>query len=79
MIKIYPFASGSEVTASFAVTSSYAGTADYVQYVYTASMAKKVLYPQEGDPAPVNICFITYEQYLDLLNNPGTRVEQCVF
>lgn len=79
MLKVYPFASGSEYTASYAVTASYATSASSAGYVYTSSLAELVLYPQSGSAAAVNICLITYSQYLELLNNPGTRIEQCNF
>jgi hypothetical protein len=79
MIKVYPFASGSEFTASYAVTASYATSASSAGYVYTASVAEQVLYPQSGSDAAVNLCLITYQQYLELLDNPGVRFEQCIF
>ena len=79
MLKVYPFASGSEFTASYAVTASYAISASSAGYVYTSSLAQQVLYPQSGSAAAVNICLITYADYLQLINNPGTTIEQCNF
>lgn len=80
MLKTYPFASGSEFTASFAVTASHTISASSAgDYVITASSAGYVVNPRSGSSATVNMCLITYEQYLLLLNNPGTKKEQCVF
>lgn len=80
MLKVYPFASGSEYTASYAVTTSYAVSASSAGYVYTSSLAEQVLYPESGSAAALNICLITYEDYLQLVTNPaGTRIEQCNF
>lgn len=79
MLKVYPFGSGSEYTASYAVTSSYAPIADRLEYVYTASVAGTVQNPTSGSAASKNICLITYSQYLDLIANPGTKKEQCTF
>lgn len=79
MIKVYPFASGSEYTASFAVSSSYAVNVASAGYVYSASKADVVLSPVSGSSAAVNVCLITYNQYLEMLANPGTKYEQCNF
>jgi hypothetical protein len=79
MLKVYPFASGSEVTASHAVTASYAVSASSAGYVFTTELAEQVLYPESGSPAAVNLCLITYPQYLELVNSPGVSFEQCIF
>ena len=79
MLKVYPFGSGSEYTASYAVTSSYAVSASRLDYVYTSSFAATVLNPTSGSAASKNICLITYADYLELINNPGTKKEQCIF
>lgn len=79
MIKVYPFASGSEYTASFAISSSFAQNINSLGYVLTASNAATIQSPTSGSPASVNVCLITYDQYLQLINNPGTIFEQCNF
>lgn len=63
MLSVYPFASGSLYTASFATTASHANTAQYITYVESASYAGKVLFPTSGSRGK-SICTITYEQYL---------------
>jgi hypothetical protein len=75
---VYPFASGSEYTASFAISASYALSASAIDYVATASAAGTILNPISGSAASVNICIITYQQYLAMLANPSLR-EVCVF
>lgn len=75
MKNIYPYATGSAYTASYAVSSSFAVSASLLPYVATASYAGKVLSPQSGSDAAVDICVITYEQYLDILN--GNSYEIC--
>jgi hypothetical protein len=79
MINTYPFASGSTVTASFAITASQVGGVLSAGYVVTSSTAGYVINPISGSDATVNRCLITYEQYLLLINNPGTKKEQCTF
>lgn len=79
MIKVYPFASGSEYTASFAISASHANTAHTAGYVYTASLANEVIFPTSGSAAAVNICRITYDQYLQILSGSGSVFEQCNF
>ena len=73
--KVYPFASGSEYTASYAISSSVAVSASSVNYVVTASLAGSVLTPVSGSPAAVDICVITYQQYQQIAS--GSAVEQC--
>ena len=74
----YPYASGSAYTASYAVSASYATNAEFVAFAQTSVSASTVLAPTSGSSAAVDICIITYEQYLTLLNNP-TAVEICTF
>lgn len=78
MINVFPFGTGSAVVNSFAITSSNATSAQRLAYVATASVAGTVLNPQTGTKASVNICLITYDQYVTLLNDP-TKVENCNF
>lgn len=76
MRKTYPFPSGSEVTASYAVTASHAISASLATTVSTASVADVVLYPQSGSYPSVNLCFITFSEYQQILS--GSKVEQCI-
>lgn len=78
MNNVYPFASGSLVTASYAVSASYASAVGNVQYVATASTAATVLNPISGSAATVNICLITYAEYL-LLCASASKIEVCSF
>lgn len=73
--KVYPFASGSEYTASFAVTASQATDVELIPYVGTASYAGEVLFPESGSDAAVDICIITYEQYVQIYS--GSLYEIC--
>jgi hypothetical protein len=80
MKNVFPFATGSAVTASFAVTASYAETG-YALSASLAQTAEVVLFPNPGptgpvgDPATKNICLITFEEYLDVL--AGTHQVNC--
>ena len=65
MLQVYPFGTGSLYTASFALTASYAATASSIAYVYTASNAGTVLYPQSGSRGK-SVCLITNTEYLVL-------------
>lgn len=73
--KIYPFASGSEYTASYAISASFADSVELIPYVGTASYAGEVLFPESGSDAAVDICVITYEQYLQIYS--GSLYEIC--
>lgn len=64
MNKVYPYASGSEYTSSYAVTASYARNVNGIAYVTSASIADVVLYPTVGAPAAVNLCLLSYTDYL---------------
>lgn len=77
MITVYPFASGSLYTSSFAVSSSYANSASFVSYALSSSVAQTVINPQSGS-AGKNICLLTIEQYY-LLSGSASRVENCIF
>lgn len=76
MLKVFPFGSGSEFTASFAVTSSFSQTAVRYQIAETSSIANTVLTPISGSKPEVEICVITFEQYQQIL--AGTHVENCL-
>jgi len=76
--KIYPFGSGSNYTASFTISSSYAVAANYLDTVLTASSAIN----SNGGPAGLrgspDICLISAEQYFALLFNSSLQ-EVCAF
>lgn len=76
--RIYPFASGSDYTASFATTSSYAISASYWDTVYTASNAIDGISGSIGLRGNPDICFISASQYFEMLLNPNLQ-EVCVF
>jgi hypothetical protein len=75
VLKVYPFPSGSEVTSSYAVRASFANEVRFVQSSLTASSAGAVLQLVKGPPADINLCYITYEDYLQILS--GSVVENC--
>lgn len=77
MITVYPFASGSLYTASYALTSSYAISGSLIAYTISASSAGMVQNPQSGSNGK-NICLLTIEQYY-LLSGSASRVETCIF
>lgn len=77
MINVYPYASGSLYTASFAITSSFATSASFINYVLTASRASTILYPESGSRG-LSICLLTTEQYYQL-SGSSSRVEICDF
>lgn len=76
MISVYPFASGSLYTASYAVSTSFATSASFVEYVFTASNAGTVLFPVSGPPGK-GICLLTEAQFNYLFNN--NLAETCDF
>lgn len=78
MINVFPFGANTSVVNSLAITSSTATTAQQLGYVPTASTAGTVISPVTGPKAAVNICLITYQEYLTLRNDP-TKVENCNF
>jgi len=73
--KVYPFASGSEYTASYAISSSVAVSASAVDYVFTASLAGNVANPISGSDADTDICILSWEEYQLLLS--GSHYEVC--
>lgn len=74
----YPFATGSEYTASFAVTSSHAISASLLSYVNTASYAPQGTSGSVGLRGTPDICLITDNQYFYLIANPSYK-EVCNF
>lgn len=78
MLRVFPFGSGSFVTASFAVSASYATTASYLLYTHTASFAETGSFGPKGLRGNPDICLITYQQYLKLIDDP-TLKEDCQF
>lgn len=74
----YPFASGSEYTASFALSASFATSASLLSYVNTASYAPAGTIGPVGLRGAPDICLINADQYFYLLNNPSYK-EVCNF
>lgn len=77
MIKVYPFASGSLYTASYAVTASYSSTATFLIGSISASTAEFVVNPESGSRGMPDICYIRYDQYLLLVSGSGSLREDC--
>lgn len=77
MINVYPYASGSFYTASYAITASYANSASFINYILTASKAGTVLFPESGSRG-ISLCLLTTEQYYEI-SGSSTKVEQCDF
>lgn len=75
---IYPFTSGSEYTASYAITSSFATSASYWDYVFTASSAISGVSGSKGLRGNPDICFITVDQYFRMLFTSSLQ-EVCYF
>jgi hypothetical protein len=73
MLSVYPFASGSLYTASYALSASFATSASFIQYVLSASSASTVLFPQSGSRGK-SVCLITTEQYDTLIATSGSEV-----
>jgi hypothetical protein len=77
MLSVYPYASGSFYTASYAISSSYATSASYISYTHTASVALTVISPTSGSLGK-SICLISTDMYSQMLNNINL-VENCKF
>jgi hypothetical protein len=75
VLKVFPFGSGSEFTASYAISSSFAQSALKYQAAQTSSNAGLALTLVSGSRPAVEICVITYSQYQQLL--AGTHYENC--
>jgi hypothetical protein len=79
MLAVYPFGTGSLYTASYALSASYAASASTIPYVYTASAAGVVLYPQSGSSGK-SVCLITGVEYVKLqVSSSFNYVEVCNF
>lgn len=76
MISVYPYASGSFYTASYAITSSFANSAQFIARVTSASNAATVQFPESGSRGK-GICLLTIDQYLTMIAT--NRVENCEF
>lgn len=76
MLTVYPFASGSLYTASFSMASSFAGSANLIKYVDSASNANTILNPRSGSRG-TSVCLITYAEFLYLQSNPSAT-EVCI-
>ena len=76
MISVYPFASGSVYTASYAISASYADVATYMYYAPSASNAAAVLNPVSGSRGK-SVCLLTEAQF-NYLYSTG-YVETCIF
>jgi hypothetical protein len=74
----YPYQAPSAVTASYAISASVAVSASFVSFASSSTSASAVLNPVSGASAAVDICVITYQQYLSMLANPSL-VEVCNF
>jgi hypothetical protein len=72
---VFPFTTGSEVTASFAVSSSYSITTGGAFGAVNAQTSSIILEPVAGPPGN-GICIITFAQYEDIL--AGNGVENCL-
>lgn len=73
---LYPFGSGSLYRASYAVTASFATSASLLSYVFTASNAQSVLYPQSGSRGK-GVCLLTPAQFTTLV--ASGQLETCNF
>lgn len=78
MLSVYPYGSGSFYTASFALTASFAISASGIDYVFTASNAQTILNPRSGSAAAINVCLITGDQYIKMLESIN-NYEICTF
>lgn len=62
MLSVYPYASGSLYTASYATTASFANNVRLISYVTSASRADTVLEPTSGSRGK-SVCLLTRAQY----------------
>jgi hypothetical protein len=76
--RFYPFLSGSEFTASFAVTASSAVSASYWDFANTSSFAIAGISGSAGLRGNPDVCLITAEQYFKLLFTSSIQ-EVCTF
>lgn len=76
--RFYPFLSGSEYTASYAITSSQAISASYWDYANTSSVSISGISGSIGLRGNPDRCFITVDQYFKLLFTSSLQ-EVCTF
>jgi hypothetical protein len=76
--RFYPFLSGSEYTASFAITSSQATSASFWDYSITSSNSVAGVSGSIGLRGSPDICFITTDQYFRMLFTSSLQ-EACAF
>lgn len=76
MLTVYPFGSASLYTGSNALTSSFATSASLISYVFTASNAGTVLFPESGSRGK-SVCLLTAAQYTQLVATG--QLETCNF
>jgi hypothetical protein len=65
-------------TGSYAISASYAVSSSYLLYTHTASFAETGSLGPAGNRGSPEVCLITYEQYLKLIED-STLKEVCTF
>jgi hypothetical protein len=75
MKNVFPFSTGSAVTASFAERSAFSVNAELAESASFAETASIILNPVQGPPGK-GICLVTFEQYQQMLT--GLFVENCL-
>lgn len=75
MKNVFPFSTGSAVTASFSETAGVSIDAELAISASYAETASLILNPVQGPPGK-GICLITDEQYQQMLT--GLYVEDCL-
>lgn len=76
MLTVYPYASSSLYTASYAISSSYAISASYIMYAVTASDAETVLNTPPRGPRGKSVCLLTLPQYYTMVSTG--QMETCI-
>jgi hypothetical protein len=77
MKNVFPFSTGSIVTASFAQTAEFSINAQIAESASFANTAAKILEPElRQGPAGKARCYVTHEQYQQMLT--GLFVENCL-
>lgn len=77
MLSVFPFGSGSLVTASYAISASFAQSASFLNHVTSASVALSGNSGAQGLRG-IDVCLLTFEQYQQLYDNPSL-IENCSF
>jgi len=72
---VFPFTTGSEVTASFAIDSGISLNARAALSASFTQTSSVILEPVQGPPGK-GICLVTFEQYEQMLS--GIFVEDCL-